>query len=207
VDIAVEGGYAVGHLDEVAHAPGGVVMVGGAEGGVLGPSGIYEDLAERMHEQSLAALRLQYRRPNFLAECVQDTLAGVDLLVEHGITRVVLVGWSFGGAVVITAGAGSQPVVGVATVASQLYGTELVSQLAPRRLLFIHGTADPVLSDRCSRQLYAQARPPKALVLFEHDDHGIERHRAQLLRTLDEWCTATLLGTSDVPDASQVVVP
>lgn len=61
---------------------------------------------------------------------------------------MALVGWSFGGAVVITAGARSSNVVGVATVASQTYGTDSVSSLAPKSLLLLHGTGDTCLSDR-----------------------------------------------------------
>ncbi len=207
VGVPVAGERTTGLLVDVPNAPGGMVMVGGAGGGLRGPSGVYEDLAARMRERALSSLRLEYRRPNHIAPCVEDTLAGVDLLVGRGVPRVVLVGWSFGGAVVITAGAMSRTVVGVATVASQTFGTELVSRVAPRRLLLIHGTADEVLSDRCSRHLYAQAREPKELLLFEADGHGIERHRAELLRALDEWCAATLLDTGAVSDAAQVVIP
>lgn len=207
IEVPVAGERTIGFITEVTNAPGGVVMVGGAGGGMHGPSGVYEDLAARMADRSLAALRLDYRQPNRLDACVEDTLAGVDLLAGRGVPRVVLIGWSFGGAVVITAGAMSRTVLGVATVASQTHGTELVSRVAPRRLLLIHGTADQVLPDRCSRRLYAEAREPKELVLFEGDGHGIEQHRAELLRTLDEWCAATLLNTESPPGASRVVVP
>jgi predicted esterase len=207
IEIPVAGERTDGIITEVANAPGGVVMVGGASGGMYGPSGVYEDLAARMADRYLAALRLEYRRTSRITPCMEDTLAGVDLLAGRGVPRVVLIGWSFGGAVVITAGAMSRVVVGVATVASQTHGTELVSRVAPRRLLLIHGTADEVLSDRCSRQLYAQAREPKELVLFEGDGHGIERHRAELLRKLDDWCAATLLDTDVSSGASQVIVP
>jgi alpha/beta superfamily hydrolase len=207
IRVPVSGETTTGVLNEAANAPGGVVMLGGAGGGMHGPSGVYADLAARMQEQALAALRLDYRWPNRLAGCVEDTLAGVDFLAQQGMRRVVLIGWSFGGAVAISAAVASQTVVGVATVASQSFGTELVSRLAPRRLLLLHGTADNVLSDRCSRQIYAEAREPKELVLFEGDGHGIEKHRAELLRTLDEWCAATLLDTLPAPGASQIVVP
>jgi dienelactone hydrolase len=207
IRVPVSGETTAGTLSEVANAPGGVVMLGGAGGGMYGPSGVYADLAARMQERDLAALRLDYRWPSRLAGCVEDTLAGVEFLAQQGVPRVVLIGWSFGGAVAIRAGATSQMVVGVATVASQTYGTELVSQLAPRRLLLLHGTADTVLSDCYSRQLYAEAREPKELVMFEGDGHGIEKHRAELLRTLDEWCAATLLDMPPVPGASQIVVP
>lgn len=167
-------------------------MVGGAGGGTHGPSAVYPDLSARLAGAGVAALQLDYRRPNHLAECVQDTLGAVEMLADRGISRIALIGWSFGGAVVITAGARSDAVVGVATVASQTYGTDAVSHLAPKRLLLIHGTSDSVLPDTCSRSLYALAGEPKELVLYQGDGHGIERHRQDLLDKLYSWCVATL---------------
>jgi dienelactone hydrolase len=94
-----------GILHPVEAARGAIVMVGGAGGGVNGPAGIYEELATRLQREGIAALRLDYRHPNDLDECVRDVLAAIDFLHHEGVDRVVLLGWSFGGAVVITAGA------------------------------------------------------------------------------------------------------
>lgn len=74
---------------------------------------------------------------------------------------------------VISAGAESDKVIGVATVASQTYGTDAVGALSPRSLLLLHGTADQCLRDHCSKQLYRQAREPKKIILFDGDDHGL----------------------------------
>jgi len=176
-----------GMLDFAVGASGAVLMVAGAGGGLSGPSGIYEDLAVRLAQGGIAALRLQYRRPNYLGDCVTDVLAAIANLRQRGVARLVLVGWSFGGAVVIAAGAASETVVGVATISSQTYGTAAVRLLAPKPLLLIHGTHDTVLSDVCSRMLYAEAREPKELVLYEGDGHGIERCRGELLDKLLVW--------------------
>ncbi|KAI9143025.1 hypothetical protein BKA69DRAFT_194306 [Paraphysoderma sedebokerense] len=68
------------------------------------------------------------------------------------IENIGLVGWSFGGAVAITAGARDPRVKAVATIASQTYGTDDAPYISPAALLLIHGTGDKCLSDRCSRQ-------------------------------------------------------
>lgn len=187
------GGPVPGVWYPVEHAPGALVLVGGAGGGTHGPSGVYPDVAERMRWLDVAALLLDYRNPNKLSDCVADVRAGIAWLGERGIARVALVGWSFGGAVVITAGAASPAVVGVATIASQTYGTDAISHLAPRSALFIHGTRDTVLPDLCSRTLYAQAGQPKELVIYPGDGHGIELHRAELVEKLYEWAKGLLL--------------
>lgn len=173
-----------------------LVMVGGAGGGIHGPAGIYGDLAESLLREGVAGLRLEYRMPNRLTECVADVVAGLEYLQGRGVERAALIGWSFGGAVVIEAGAESKVVVGIATVASQTYGTVGVGRLAPKRLLLLHGTADRTLSDRCSRDLYARAREPKELVLYPGDDHGLTRHRRQVIEKLHEWSRELLSVSS-----------
>ena len=67
-----------------------VVWVWGAGGGVTGPAGgIYVRLAEKLTAEGIASLRLDYRLPNDLYECVLDTLAGVTLLCGASGSR----GW------------------------------------------------------------------------------------------------------------------
>jgi dienelactone hydrolase len=181
-------------------------MVGGAGGGLIGPAGIYPELAARLQTADVMALRLEYRVPNDLDACVSDTLAGIAALECLDVTRAVLLGWSFGGAVVITAGAQSAAVVGVATVASQTYGTCAVSRLAPRRLLLLHGTGDAVLPDQCSRVLFARAHEPKALILYRGDNHGITEHRDAMLATLEAW-TLGLVGPNALAESHSGAQP
>lgn len=99
---------------------------------------------------------------------------------------------------VITAGAASNTIVGVATVTSQTYGTEAVGGLAPKSLLLIHGTADDVLPYHLSHYLYDdRAGEPKELVLYPEDDHGINRHYSEMLEKLYAWSQNLLLGGSE----------
>ncbi len=175
-------------------ARGAVVMVGGSRGGVWGPAGIYVPLANRLQAAGIAALRLEYRRPNRLADCVTDVGTAIGMLEGRGLGRVALIGWSFGGAVVIGAGVANPAVVGVATVASQTYGTDMVGRLAPKPLLLLHGTADGILADACSRRLHARAGEPKELVLYPGDDHGLTRHAPQALEKLYAWSTGLPLA-------------
>ena len=165
-----------------------VLWVFGAGGGLGGPAGgVYERLGARLAPEGLASLQVAYRRPAQLVECVLDVLAGVAYLAERGRTRVVLVGHSFGGAVVITAGAASDAVVAVAALSSQLAGTDAAGALAPRPLLVAHGTADEVLPDRCSREIHRRAREPKRLVLYPGCRHGLDQCRDDLDRDLTAW--------------------
>ncbi len=167
--------------------PAAVIWVGGAGGGLVGPAGgLYADMADVLRRYGISSLRLHYREPNHLEACVIDVLVALAWLADEGVQRAVLVGHSFGGAVVINAGALSPLVAGVVTLSTQTYGADLVPELAPRSLLLIHGTADTVLPDRCSRDLYALAGQPKELVLYEGAGHGLNEAAAPLRALLED---------------------
>jgi hypothetical protein len=166
----------------------GVVWVGGAGGGLDGPArGLYPEACARLQERGLAGLRLHYRRPNDIYNCVLDTMAGVGFLVKKGTPSVGLVGHSFGGAVVISAAAASRHVQAVVPMSSQTYGSQLAPNVAPRPMLLIHGMADDVLSPMCSREIYAAAREPKELRLFPGAGHGLDAVRQEVLDLLVRW--------------------
>src|SRR5688500_5306469 len=136
------------------HAP---IFLGGALGGLSGPShGLYHTLARQ-----LGGVRVHYRKPGRLEDCLMDVLLVHHLLARRGVARVVLVGHSFGGAVAIGAGVLlGEATAGVAALSTQVPGTEQVDRLAGRPLLLVHGEADGVLPDLCSRNVYERARDP-----------------------------------------------
>lgn len=135
-----------------------VLWVFGAGGGLGGPAGgLFPRLAARLAAEGVASLRVDYRRPGVLWPCVLDVLTGIAHLRHRGRRRVVLVGHSFGGAVVIAAGAASPAVIGVAALSSQTAGAARVGDISPRPLLLMHGTADEVLP----RRVLAEPVPPR----------------------------------------------
>lgn len=172
-------------------APGGdtaVLWVFGAGGGLGGPAGgVYFRLGRQLVAEGVASLELDYRRPRDLPGCVADVLLGIEYLATRGRSRVVLVGHSFGGAVVITAGATSEAVIAVAALSSQRSGTDAAGHISPRPLLVIHGSADEILPDACSRDIYSRAREPKRLILYPGCMHGLDQCRDELDRDLLSW--------------------
>jgi pimeloyl-ACP methyl ester carboxylesterase len=171
-----------------------VIWVGGAGGGIEGPaSGLYRILAERLVPQEISSLRLHYRHPNVLRDCITDVLVALAWLEDiGGVRRAVLVGHSFGGAVVIDAGALSPIVKGVIALASQTYGADLVGELSPRSLLLVHGDADSVLPDTCSRRLYAAARDPRHLVIYPGAGHGLDECAPALYALVHDYIVREL---------------
>ncbi|MGI8588664.1 MAG: alpha/beta hydrolase [Chloroflexia bacterium] len=166
--------------------PSAVVWVGGAGGGTEGPAGhIYRTLAERLVPAGISSLRLDYRHPNVLVDCIADLLVALAWLEDLcGVKRAALVGHSFGGAVVIDAGALSPIVKLVVALSSQTYGADLVADVSPRSLLLVHGEADRVLPAICSRRLYDAAHDPRELVLYPGAGHGLTECAAELRELL-----------------------
>lgn len=185
-----------GRIEGVFHpvegGTGAVVCVGGAMGGLDGPADkLYERLAALLAPARVSVLRLNYRQPNNFEECVLDCLAGCSFLKGIGATDVVLVGHSFGGAVVIKAGELFADVRGVASLSTQLYGTRQVENLN-RPLLLVHGMADNVLSHEASEDVYRRALEPKRMVLYADAGHSLIQARDQLDELLAEWIPARL---------------
>ncbi len=170
-----------------------VIWVCGARGGFGGPAGgMYARLAERLLNKGITSLRLNYRQPNVLPECVLDLLAGIAMLKGTGHQPLVLVGHSFGGAVVVAAGVASSHVQGVVCLSPQTHGAGMAGQLSPKSLLVVHGKSDSRLPYSCGVQIHDWAQEPKQLVLYEGAEHRLDECKDELESLLLEWIPATL---------------
>jgi fermentation-respiration switch protein FrsA (DUF1100 family) len=173
------------HPAEGKHA---ILWVFGAGGGLGGPAGgLYTRLGRQFRESGTASLELDYRHPGDLEGCILDVLIGLAYLESLGKSRIVLVGHSFGGAVVINAGVTSDAVIAVAALSSQTAGTHAVGKLSPKPVIFIHGEKDEILPPACSRDLHAHAGEPKELILYPGCFHGLDQCQEALDRDLSRW--------------------
>lgn len=164
-----------------------VICLGGASGGMDGPAMLYARLGLEARPLGFTVMRLGYRYPDEMAECVLDTMAGLSFLKGIGHQRVALVGHSFGGGVAIATATLNPAAVAVAAISSQLDGAQNVAQLAPRPLLLIHGTADTILPEESSRLIFERAGEPKILKLFPGADHGLTQVGEQVHELVRQW--------------------
>ena len=191
--LMTNGGEILCRLHPAAAGDAAVLWVFGAGGGLGGPAGgLYSRLGQRLRRSDVLSLELAWRQPARMAPCVADAMAGLDWLVAQGRRRVVLVGHSFGGAVVIAAGAAREEVVAVAALSSQTAGTERAGALAPRPLLLVHGLADEILPAACSRDIHRRAAEPKEIILYPGCRHGLDECRDALDRDLLAWLARVL---------------
>ena len=180
-----------GQISMTVHAAGpegpAALCVSGALGGFDGPSKLYPRLGGALPGRGIAIARLNYRIPNEFGECVLDAMAGIAFLKATQHSPLAIVGHSFGGAIAINAGTLSPEVKTVAAISSQLYGAHVASELAPRPLLLVHGTADEILPHECSERIYERAREPKTLRLFRGADHRFTETPDELFGCIYDW--------------------
>lgn len=180
---------AEGRLYGAPGAKAGAIFVGGARGGWDSPAhGLYPDLCAELEAAGLAALRIRFRDPGSIEQAAEDIVAGVRLLETQGVERIGLVGHSFGAAAAIRAAAVAPAVRGVATLAAQSHGADVVSQLGPRcALLLAHGRADDVLPASYSQALFDAALEPKRLLLLDGAGHNLDEAAEPLRALLRDW--------------------
>lgn len=174
------------HHDPEVTTNKGIIWVPGASGGFMGPAKLYKKLSEK-NSPEITSLRVGYRTPNDLIECVLDILASVSFLVGTGHKELILVGHSFGGAVVIKSAPFASQVKGVIALATQTHGASEASLLSPRSLLLIHGSEDTILSPECSQVIFDLAKYPKELFLIEGADHSFKEKEQVVIEKIECW--------------------
>ena len=164
-----------------------IVACGGAMGGLLGPAGgLYQRLGDMWSARGVPVVRVSYRQPNELDSCCLDVAAAVQMTLESGADRVVVMGHSFGGAVAVRVGVAMDEVVGVVTFATQSAGCEVAPGLRGRPLLRCHGDADEILPAQSSEIVAAMAGSGE-VVVCRGDGHLLSRSGQDIIERLDGW--------------------
>ena len=184
--------YTLLHNDPDTLTSKGVIWVSGASGGFDGPARKMYSIISNELVPDIASLRLNYRFPGNLTECVMDTLSAVSFMAGIGHTDLVLVGHSFGGAVVIQAAQFSDLVKGVIALSSQTQGATGVAQITPRPILLMHGEDDTVLSPDCSELFFKWANEPKEITILPSTGHSLEETAPIVVHRVQSWVVAHL---------------
>lgn len=189
VILKTDRGQILGKYHRSGGAQRGVIWVHGAGGGMEGPArAVYSEACDRLQSVGIAGLRLEYRKDENLHECVLDTLCAAAFLASEGITRIAVVGHSFGGGVAVCAAATSPRIDAVVAMSSQTLGAlQMAPLLASRPLLLVQGGRDKVLPTANADKIFAAAHQPKELKIFPDAGHGLTQARPQVLELLLHW--------------------
>lgn len=177
------------------------ILIPDAPGAPDGPLHLFDELAARIQRVGVSVLQLEPCSAAF-DERLMCLLSALAALRRQGVQRMALIGWHAGAALAIAAGSDSEAVIGVAALAPNDACLELVAEIAPRRLLMLHGSADSVAPATISRTLYMRAGDPKELVIFPGERHDFSVFHDEALDKLTSW-TRSLLRSPFKPHATQ----
>lgn len=176
------------------HAPDAhqaVLLVGDSQIGYTSPAhNLYTSLGQELMLRRISCLQIQFRYPTSMTESILDVLSGITFLQSNsvGTRKLGLVGYSFGGSVVIQAAAAAQTVDTVITLATHSTGADSVLDfISDIPLLIIHGKRDEVRSPSSSIYLHQLASEPKKLILYENARHSLDEVAETLHTTLRDW--------------------
>lgn len=164
-----------------------VVLLSGAGGGFDGPCALYSELADELYQQGIGSLRLDYRIPGDCMQCTIDTLLSVQYLDDEAVHDVVIVGWSFGGSVALSAGSVAKNALGVAAVATNEVVDCCIKRLRSKSLLLIHGDADTFSPIDVSRRIYSESDEPRKLLIYPGVSHSFSEVKNRLCDDLVDW--------------------
>jgi fermentation-respiration switch protein FrsA (DUF1100 family) len=139
----------------------------------------------------VSVLQLEHCAEGF-DERLARLLSLLAALRRQGVERVALIGWHSGASLAIAAGSVSESVTGVAALAPDVSAADVVADLAPRRLLLLHGSVDTVTPVAGSRMLYARAGDPRELVIFPGELHDFSVFHDEALEKLTIWARTLL---------------
>ena len=154
------------------------LFIGGADGGFMGPSDIYETLSELFIPLQIGVLRVDYRIhqfPNDVEQGVYDANQAANWLISRGYEKILIVGHSFGGAVAIETAVQNSNIRGVVGLASHTAGAMNIASLVDTPVLLIHGDADTRLPVSCSIMLYEMTSTPCQLAILESGTHSLRQ--------------------------------
>lgn len=152
---------------------------------------LFDELAARIQRSGVSVLQLERCVEGF-DERLTSLLSMLAALRRQGVERVALIGWHSGASLAIAAGSVSESVTGVAALAPDASSADMVADLAPRRLLLLHGSADTIAPAAVSRMLYARAGDPRELVIFPGELHDFSVFHDEALDKVTVWARTLL---------------
>lgn len=178
----------------------GIILVGGAGGDFQTPAdNLYPRLGEYFKEKGLSSLNVNFRKTGNLAESITDVLLGIEFLKTENIKTFGLIGYSFGGAVVVQTAFNETAVKTIVLISTQTSGINPISFLPKETSVFIvHGEEDEVIPPELAVQVYEQAHEPKRIEIFDTKaSHNLNEIAGEIYVEVKDWITRYLINKSE----------
>ena len=169
----------------------GLLFVSGVDGGFVEPvDGIYDRLATEFSKKGVTSIFVEYRDPGNLEPSVEDALSAYDELKRQGVKRLYVIGWSFGGAVIINTAVQIPEALGIIGFAAQSLDTEAAARFrTDQTVLLFHSQADENVPYYAAGQILdtLPAGVHSQLVSFENGDHLLEVMADRIDPKVRDW--------------------
>lgn len=189
--ISTTGGPIHGRWSPAALTRAAAVLLPDCAGASSGSFPFFDELAGHFQRSGVSVLQIEPCRETF-DERLACLLSMLVALRRQGVERVALIGWHSGASLAIGAGSVSDSVTGVAALAPDSSAADMVADVAPRRLLLLHGSADTVAPAAISRMLYARAGDPRELVIYPGEHHDFSVFHDEAIEKLTVWARTLL---------------
>ncbi|HEX8994517.1 MAG TPA: alpha/beta hydrolase [Ktedonobacterales bacterium] len=201
ITITTSRGHVRGQWRPASVTRAAAILLPGAAGSHAESSHLFDELAVRIQQTGASVFQMEHYIGDF-DERLASLLSALAALRRQGIERMALIGWHSGGTAAIAAGSRCDAVTGVAALTPEAAAIDFVADVAPRRLLLMHGAADHVVPAALSRMLYARAADPKELVIYPGERRDFSMYREEALDKLSDW-TRCLLRSPFKPCGAQ----
>jgi alpha/beta superfamily hydrolase len=168
----------------------GLLFVTGIDGGFIEPADdIYDRLAAHYSSLGAHSIFVQYRLPGQIEPSVADALTAAEWLRNHGVRRMAVLGWSFGGAVAIHSAVGVPEMRAVIGFSPQSLDTEPVLLFTTQSLLVFHSVQDENVPYSAVLGLMAEvpAGIRKELVSFQEGAHSLSGLSPEVSPKVLDW--------------------
>lgn len=180
---------------KAGEATKGVIMVGGVGGDFQTPAdSLYPRLCEYLKGVGISSVNLKFRKTGNLRESIIDVLVGIELLKSEKIKTFGLIGYSFGGAVVVQAAFNEKNVKTIVLISTQSLGISPISFLPEDTSVFlIHGEEDEIIPPEVSAYAYEQAHEPKRIKIYDTKvGHSLDEVADEIYEEVKDWITKYL---------------
>ena len=175
----------------------GIIFVSGVDGGFVEPvDGIYDRTAKAFAQEGVSSIMVEYRYPGELESSIQDTVAAASHLRKLGVTHMALVGWSFGGAVIIHSALEIPEVVTLIGFAAQSKDTEVISAFSRQSILLFHSVLDDNVPFESAEEILntGPIGLQKLLCSLDDADHFLSGAAAKIDPVVQNWLRSKLLN-------------
>ena len=175
----------------------GIILIGGAGGDFQTPAdSLYPRIGEFFKRIGVSSLYVKFRKTGDLAESIIDILAGIEFLKSENIKTFGLIGYSFGGAVVVQAAFNETDVKTIVLISTQSSGISPISFLPKETSAFIiHGEEDEIIPPELAVQVYEQAHEPKRIEIFDTKaSHNLNAIADEIYEEVRDWIIKYLIN-------------